>query len=114
MTRNVLPPAGPLRVLVLEDVPTDAELEIRELARAGLVADWRRVETEEGFREALDSFSPDVVLADYSLPAWNGLEALGVVRAVCPELPFVVVTGSIDEETAAECIKAGADDYVLK
>ena len=104
----------PLRILVLEDVASDAELEIRELRRNGLVADWTRVETERDFRKALEEYRPDVILADFSLPSWNGLEALRVVRAVRPELPFVVVTGSLDEETAADCIKAGADDYVLK
>lgn len=104
----------PLRVLVLEDVPSDAELELRELRRAGLLGEWERVETEADFREALERFAPDVVLADFSLPSWNGLEALKVVRERKPELPFVIVTGSIDEETAADCIKSGADDYVLK
>lgn len=105
---------GPLRVLVLEDVPSDAELELRELRREGLVAEWTRVETERDFRAALEDFAPDVVLADFALPSWTGLDALRVVRAIRPELPFVIVTGSIDEETAADCIKAGADDYVLK
>jgi len=112
--KNTEPSPAPLRVLVLEDVSSDAELEIRELRRAGLAGDWRRVETEAEFRSALESFAPEVVLADFSLPAWNGLEALKVVRALRPELPFVIVTGSLDEETAAGCIKAGADDYVLK
>jgi len=112
--KSTEPSPGPFRVLVLEDVPSDAELEVRELVRAGLAGEWRRVETEAEFREALETFGPEVVLADYSLPSWNGLEALKVVRALRPELPFVIVTGSLDEETAAGCIKAGADDYVLK
>lgn len=105
---------APLRVLILEDVPTDAELEVRELRRAGLSLEWTRVDTEGAFREALSSFDPGIVLADYSLPGWNGMAALTLVRSERPDLPFIVVTGSLDEETAADCIKAGADDYVLK
>lgn len=114
MTTPVPPVAENLRILVLEDVPSDAELEIRELRRAGIQGEWLRVETEAEFRAALDSFAPEVVLADYSLPSWNGVLALKVVRELKPDLPFVIVTGSIDEETAADCIKSGADDYVLK
>ncbi len=104
----------PLRVLLLEDVQTDAELEVRELRRAGIPVEWTRVETEAAFREALAVLDPDIVLADFSLPGWNGLAALGVVRSERPDLPFIVVTGALDEETAADCIKRGADDYVLK
>ncbi len=114
MTTGGLPAAIHLRILVLEDVPSDAELVIRELRRAGITADWTRVETEESFRAELVRLDPEIVLADYSLPGWNGLAALAVVRRERPELPFIVVTGAIDEETAADCIKAGADDYVLK
>ncbi len=109
------PPDGvPLRVLILEDVPTDAELEVRELRRSGISVEWTRVETEAAFHEALVSFDPGIVLADYSLPGWNGIAALAFVRAERPDLPFIVVTGALDEETAADCIKRGADDYVLK
>lgn len=104
----------PLRLLLLEDVQTDAELEVRELRRAGIPVEWTRVETETAFREALAVLDPDLVLADYSLPGWNGLAALEVVRSERPDLPFIVVTGALDEETAADCIKRGADDYVLK
>lgn len=114
MTTPAPPVAENLRILVLEDVPSDAELEIRELRRAGIQGEWRRVETEAEFRAALDSFAPEVVLADYSLPSWNGMKALKVVRELRPDLPFIIVTGSIDEETAAACIKSGADDYILK
>jgi PAS domain S-box-containing protein len=114
VTTGGLPAAIHLRILVLEDVPSDAELVIRELRRAGITADWTRVETEESFRAELVRLDPEIVLADYSLPGWNGLAALAVVRRERPELPFIVVTGAIDEETAADCIKAGADDYVLK
>lgn len=104
----------PVRILILEDEPLDAELEIRELRRAGLAPEWTRVETESDFVDRLRTFAPELVLADFSLPGWNGLAALRRVREQGIELPFIVVTGSLDEETAADCIKAGADDYVLK
>lgn len=103
-----------VRILILEDEPLDAELEIRELRRAGLAPEWTRVETESDFADQLRTFEPELVLADFSLPGWNGLAALRRVREQGIELPFIVVTGSLDEETAADCIKAGADDYVLK
>ncbi|QQR74873.1 MAG: EAL domain-containing protein [Holophagales bacterium] len=103
-----------VRILILEDEPLDAELEIRELRRAGLAPEWTRVETESDFADRLRTFEPELVLADFSLPGWNGLAALRRVREQGIELPFIVVTGSLDEETAADCIKAGADDYVLK
>ncbi|MBK9091066.1 MAG: EAL domain-containing protein [Holophagales bacterium] len=114
MTTPVPPVAENLRILVLEDVASDAELEIRELRQAGILGEWLRVETEAEFRATLDEFTPNVVIADYSLPSWNGMKALKVVRELRPDLPFIIVTGSIDEETAADCIKSGADDYVLK
>lgn len=103
-----------VRILILEDEPLDAELEIRELRRAGLAPEWTRVETESDFADRLRTFEPELVLADFSLPGWNGLAALRRLREQGIELPFIVVTGSLDEETAADCIKAGADDYVLK
>ena len=68
MTTPASPDGAPLRVLALEDVLTDAELEVRELRRAGFAVEWTRVETEAAFREALVSFDPGIVLADYSLP----------------------------------------------
>ncbi len=114
MTTSAPLDGAPLRILVLEDVSTDAELEVRELRRAGIAVEWTRVETETAFREALVSFDPGIVLADFSLPGWNGMAALAVVRSERPDLPFIVVTGALDEETAADCIKRGADDYVLK
>ncbi len=114
MTTAGTPEPLHLRILVLEDVPSDAELVMRELRRSGITADWTRVETEAAFRSELVRLDPEIVLADFSLPGWNGMAALAVVRKERPELPFIIVTGAIDEETAADSIKAGADDYVLK
>ncbi|GBC85593.1 Blue-light-activated protein [bacterium HR11] len=104
----------PLRILILEDVPTDAELVEWELRRAGLVFTSRRVDTEADFRAALDDFEPDVILADYSLPQFDAMAALRILRDRASDVPFILVTGSQGEEVAVECIKAGAADYILK
>lgn len=103
-----------IRILIAEDVPEDAELELAVLRKGGFEVEWTRVEALGPFEEALDTFRPDLVLSDYSMPAFNGMDALGITREKEPLLPFVVVTGSLNEETAVECIKAGATDYVLK
>jgi two-component system, cell cycle sensor histidine kinase and response regulator CckA len=104
----------PIRILILEDVPADAALVERELRRSGLKFVARCVETEPEFLAALDELRPDLVLSDYTLPSFNGMAALRLARERVPTVPFIIVTGSINEETAAECIKAGAADYVLK
>lgn len=103
-----------LRILFVEDVPADAELAAYELRRAGLVFEPARVETESGLREALVRFVPDVVLADFTLPGFDALGVLDVVRELAPTTPVLVVTGTIDEETAVSCLRAGAADYLLK
>lgn len=103
-----------LRVLIVEDRAEDAELAIRELRRAKLECVTTRVETAADFERALQSFRPMLVLADYAVPGFGGMVALEILRQQAPEVPLIIVTGSLDEETAAECIKAGAADYVLK
>jgi PAS domain S-box-containing protein len=106
--------AKSLRVLVVEDRAEDAELTVRELRRAELDCETVRVDTAQAFRHALAEFRPDIVLADYTVPGFGGMAALEILKTVAPDIPLIVVTGSLDEETAAECIKAGAADYVLK
>jgi two-component system, NarL family, sensor histidine kinase UhpB len=106
--------AKDLRILFLEDVETDAELIGRELGKAGLHFRSRRVENREQFVEALEDFSPDLILADYSLPAFDGLSALAITREKGLEIPFLFVSGAIGEEVAIETLKSGATDYVLK
>ena len=103
-----------LRVLILEDSPTDAELVKRELTKAGIRFTSKWVEKKDAFLKELEDFAPDIVLSDYTMPQFNGMEALRVVRELYPSIPLIVVTGSINEETAVECMKAGAADYVLK
>lgn len=105
--------AIPLKVLIVEDRPTDAELVLHELKQDGFAPVWNRVETEVDFRLQLESL-PDVVLADYSLPRFSVLHALDIVRGQGIDIPFIIVTGTVGEELAVECIKLGADDYLLK
>jgi PAS domain S-box-containing protein/putative nucleotidyltransferase with HDIG domain len=103
-----------LKILILEDDPNDAELITHELRKAGLDFTARRVGNRADFVAALDTFAPDILLADYRLPDFNGAEALAHVRQVHPEIPVVMVTGTLGEEAAVELLKAGAKDYVLK
>src|ERR1700758_3525546 len=104
----------PLRVLYLEDDITDAELARDTLQWDGFVCDVTRVETESGFRAALQQGGFDVILADYSLPSFDGLSALKITLLERPDLPFIFVSGTMGEEVAIEALKIGATDYVLK
>jgi len=102
-----------LRVLILEDRPADAELLLYELRRAGYAPDSRRVETEADYLAHLEP-TLDIILADYTLPQFNALRALHRLQERELNIPFIVVTGTIGEEAAVECIKQGASDYLLK
>jgi len=106
--------APTLRVLILEDNASDYELMKRELCRGGLDAtiDW--AQDEASFRRALDGQAPDVFLLDHSLPGFDGIRALKLVRERLPDTPVIIVSGVIGEEVAIETLKAGATDYVLK
>lgn len=106
--------AIPLRVILLEDNPVDAELIELELHRNGLQAACQRAVAAEDFLAALESGSPDLVLADYTLPGFDGISALRLLREHHPDVPFVFVSGSLGEERAIEALKSGATDYVLK
>jgi len=103
-----------LRILILEDVPMDAELVEYELARTNIPFDARCVDTRDEFLRQLDEFRPDLILSDYTLPRFDGMTALSIVRERAPSTPFLIVTGSVNEETAVGCMKAGATDYLLK
>jgi signal transduction histidine kinase len=105
---------APLRILLLEDVPADAELIERELVKALPDFTLQRVDGREGFLASLDAFRPDLILSDHALPRFTGMDALRLAQQLAPAVPFIFVTGSLDEETAVACIKAGATDYVLK
>ncbi len=102
-----------LKVLLVEDDPNDAKMLSKELGKYyNLTID--HVETEEEYRKEINSFTPDIILSDYSLPAFDGMKALSIRQQLAPLIPFILLTGSINEETAVECMKAGADDYLIK
>lgn len=103
-----------IRILFVEDIEVDMELAIRELQRENFSIVWVRVETREDFLFQLENFKPDIIVSDYSLPTFDGLQALKLTLSKAPEIPVILFTGSINEETAVACIKAGAIDYVLK
>jgi PAS domain S-box-containing protein len=103
-----------LRILILEDVPTDAALEEFELQEAGLTFTSKRVVTEQEFIQELQSFAPNLILSDYDLPQYNGAYALAEARTRCPNIPFILVTGAVGEDRAIEILTQGANDYVLK
>lgn len=105
---------APLKLLLVEDLPADAELAEMALRRGGFEIDSMRVDTEEGMARALRDFGPDVVVSDYSMPSFDGMSALKLAKSIDPILPFIVLTGSMNEDTAVECMKAGASDYVIK
>jgi PAS domain S-box-containing protein/diguanylate cyclase (GGDEF)-like protein len=103
----------PLRILVLEDAPADAELMIHELRKAGWEVQWRQTQTENAFVAGLDP-PPEVILADYTVPGFGAPQALAVLNARELSIPLIVVTGSVTDEAAVECMKLGAADYLLK
>ena len=109
-----MPTDAPLHILMLEDVATDAELIQRELDREDFDFEAQRVTTEDAFEQALTAFAPDIILADYSLPSFDGMAALERVQEERPHVPVVFVSGAIGEERAIETLKQGATDYVLK
>jgi PAS domain S-box-containing protein len=103
----------PLKVLLLEDNSVDAELLLLELRRAGFAPDCRLVETEADYMASLDP-SLDLILSDYGLPGFSGLRALEVLKESGLEIPFILVSGTIGEETAVAAMREGAADYLLK
>lgn len=103
-----------LRILMLEDIPEEAEIIQRELQKAGLTFDARRVQTRPAFLAALDEFAPHLILADSKLPAFDGRTALELATRHTPRIPVIMVTGELGDEAAVELLIAGASDYVLK
>src|SRR6185295_19774665 len=74
----------------------------------------RRVESREDFARAVKEFAPDLILSDYAVPRFDGMAALALARELAPTVPFIIVTGSVNEETAVRCMHAGASDYLIK
>ncbi len=104
----------PLRVLIVEDLEDDYALVVRELARGGYDVQAQRVETPAALKSACDSQQWDLVISDFSMPQFSGTDALNLVRARQPDLPFIFVSGTMGEETAVAAMKNGAQDYLMK
>lgn len=103
-----------MKFLLLEDSPLDAEVVLATLIDGGIDCQLWQVDNREEFVTALESDRFDLILADYALPGFDGASALKIARAMCPDVPFILVSGSLGEELAIETIKQGATDYVLK
>jgi CheY-like chemotaxis protein len=102
-----------LRILLVEDEPSDAALVERELRKGGLDFTLERVETEAAYRQALAP-PVDLILSDHDLPAFSGLAALAIAKVKAEDVPFIFVTGSVGEEVAIQSLRDGATDYVRK
>lgn len=103
-----------LKILLLEDLDSDAQLIMLNLRKMERKISIKHASNEEEFKDFLDDFKPHAIISDYSLPQYTGMDALTFVRGKNSIIPFILCTGRINEETAVACIKAGADDYVLK
>jgi signal transduction histidine kinase len=103
-----------MRILMLEDVPEEAEWVERELRKSGLAFTAQRVQTRAQFTAAVEDFAPDLILADSKLPGFDGRAALEWVKHRYPDIPVIMVTGALGDEAAVEFLIAGASDYVLK
>jgi PAS domain S-box-containing protein len=111
---STLKATAPWRLLMLEDSPEDLALLLLELSRAGLSYSHTHVENKQRFDQIFVPGCFDAVISDYRLHSWTGMDAFARVRALEPEIPFVLVTGNLGDEAAVDCIKRGVDDYVLK
>src|SRR6202161_62868 len=104
----------PLRILSVEDDPKDVELIQALLETEGIVCKVTRVDTESALQASIEQGGIDLILADYSLPSFDGISALKFAMKACPDVPFIFVFGTLGEEVAIEALKIGATDYVLK
>jgi len=103
-----------LKILIIEDNDSDADLLQRELKRNGFIFTAKVVETRESFEAALKNFNPNIILSDYSLPGFTGVVAFTIKQQMSPDTPFIIVSGTIGEEKSIELIKSGITDYALK
>jgi PAS domain S-box-containing protein len=103
----------PIRILFAEDNPSDCELILRELRHAGFEPEWHRVQTEADFIARLSS-EPDIILSDFDMPQFTGLRALEVLQERSVDIPFILISGTIGEDTAVKAMQKGAADYLLK
>src|SRR5260221_13191914 len=102
------------KILFLEDDPDDVEFIREELDEAKVDFISRQVETKQDFLAEIEDFHPDIVLADYSLPSFNGMKAFDLLKKMDVHIPFILVTGALSEQLALECLSQGVDDFILK
>ena len=103
-----------IQVLFVEDSEVDVELALRSLEQGGFEVSWDRVDVEEDLKRALGSAKPQAILSDFSMPRFDGIDALRLSKELAPDVPFIFLSGTIGEERAIEAIRLGATDYVLK
>jgi PAS domain S-box-containing protein len=103
-----------LKILFVEDLPSDVDLAVLELRKEKLQFEYTTVCTRIDLEKALVEFNPSLIISDYMMPSFTGLQALHIIKEFNEDLPFILYTGSVNEETAVDCIKAGAQDYVIK
>lgn len=101
-------------ILFAEDIKTDFELAVRTLRKGGINFESKLVDSKDKFIKAIEENRPDIIISDYSMPEFDGMTALKTARAIDPTIPFIILTGSMNEETAVSCMKEGANDYVIK
>ena len=106
--------ADNLAILFVEDLITDFELALYEIKKVNPDIICKRVDNQEDYIDSIRSFKPDIIISDYIMPQFNGMKALVIKQEKAPDIPFIMLTGSTNEETAVQCMKAGADDYVIK
>jgi PAS domain S-box-containing protein len=106
--------SDPIRILVVEDLETDFELAQREIRKSVKNCTFRLVETREDFLDAIGGFQPDLILSDFSMPRFDGMQALELTLEHAPLTPFIIWTGSMGEDTAVQCMRAGAVNYIIK
>src|SRR5882672_8213698 len=104
----------PIQLLFIEDSEVDVELALRSLEQGGFEVSWDRVDLEEDLKRFLGSSRPQAILSDFSMPRFDGVDALRLVKELAPRVPFIFLSGTIGEERAIEAIRLGATDYVLK
>ncbi len=104
----------PLHVLIIEDCEDDALLLLRELQNGGYEPIYERVETPEDMRTALEQRNWDIIISDYVLPRFSGIDALSIYKEECLDMPFIIVSGNIGEDVAVDAMRAGAHDYIIK
>src|SRR5579863_9565652 len=106
--------ARSLKIIHIEDVQSDAELVERTLKQSGITFEKIIVDTKADYIKALEEFHPDIIISDHSLPSFNSLEALKILKQSNIDVPFILITSTVSEEFAVSVMKEGASDYVLK